>query len=509
MSVQTRPKNRKQLSDVLRLLGTGYGELPVDPLITGLSNDSRRIKAGDAFIAVQGVGGHGADYVEQAVARGAVAILTDRMSRIKVASKYVPVVEVRGLGGRLGVLADGFFGHPSEHVHVLACTGTDGKTSVCQLLAQVFSHCGLIGTEGAGFRGQLESLSNTTPGVLTMHGLISEMHTAGAEYVAIEASSHGIHQGRLQNIRIDSALFTNLGRDHLDYHGSQRQYGAVKKQLFAWPGLRHAIVNADDPMGREIISTIPSDVHVVAYGLHQGDVRGTVRRSSPQGLIVDVETPWGSGCMTSNLLGQFNASNLLAVLSCLLVHGVKLEEALSRISQCEPIPGRLEKVTGSPDQPTVIVDYAHNPHSLNVVLSEVKETMVGPSSESDTAAELVSKLVCVFGCGGDRDPGKRALMGQVAADLCDVVVVTDDNPRSESPERITDQIVSAIDLKLQSKVTVIHDRAEAITTAIHGANVGDVVVIAGKGNEDYQVIGDATVPFSDREVALNALRTVA
>lgn len=501
-------KNQPRLSDLLRMIDADTS-LAFDPIITGVANDSRRVRPGYLFIAASGATGHGSAYIRDAVARGAVAVFVDGKYEADGLSDGVALLELPDLDQQLGRIGHQFFGKPSDHLNIIACTGTDGKTTVCQLLSQVLPKCGLIGTEGAGFLGQLQPLENTTPGVLLMHQLLAEMLNDKAQYVAMEASSHGIDQGRLQSVHLDTAIFTNLGRDHLDYHGSHQHYAAAKKQLFGWPGLKHAIINADDPVGQEIMAVVPSDVEVVSYGLTQGDVIGHIRELTAAGIEVDVETPWGAGRMTSALIGRFNVSNLLAVLSCLLVHGVALEEALQRIAKCQPIAGRFEKLERLSGQPTVIIDYAHNPNSLTVVLDTVKEMMMDGHASSETTDGTAPKLVCVFGCGGDRDQGKRAMMGRIASERCDAVIITDDNPRSENPTAIVEQIMSGVDLAKCSQVGVIHDRAVAIQTAIVNAGSADIVVVAGKGNESYQITGEQTVSFSDRDVALDALRSIS
>ena len=347
----------------------------------------------------------------------------------------------------------------------------------------------MIGTLGNGLYGDIKPGTHTTPLAIPLHGLIDELHDAGATRLVMEVSSHGLEQNRVGGVQFDLALFTNLSRDHLDYHGDMESYANAKRQLFQIEGLQYAVINADDAFGQTLLKEIPDAVSVVAYSLSGKALQGVSTVCATQvtldknGITMQVDTPWGSGELCSSLLGRFNAENLLATLACLLVMGLKLDDVLERLAQIRTVPGRMERIEGKKG-PTVIVDYAHTPDALEHVLKAAREHCEG-------------KLWCVFGCGGDRDQGKRSLMGEVAAMLSDNVIVTDDNPRHEDPKKIVNGILSGMDKR--EHVSVEHDRAMAIRSAIEKADKNDLVLIAGKGHEDYQLIRDEKKPFSDRD----------
>ncbi|MBI3343462.1 MAG: UDP-N-acetylmuramoyl-L-alanyl-D-glutamate--2,6-diaminopimelate ligase [Gammaproteobacteria bacterium] len=350
---------------------------------------------------------------------------------------------------------------------------------------------------GSGLYGRLESGSHTTPDAVTLQALLAQLHERGAPNVVMEVSSHGLEQGRVNGVEFDIAVFTNLSRDHLDYHPDMTAYGAAKRRLFQMPGLRHAVINCDDDFGRELLSTLPKGVEPLAFGLSAYDVAGIAQvrglnlRLHSQGLSLDVESPWGAGRLESALRGRFNASNLLAALSVLLTMGVPLADALQRLSRVSPVPGRMELIAGRPGQPTVIVDYAHSPDALQQALAAVREHSTG------------RRVWCVFGCGGGRDRGKRPLMGAIAERYADFVVVTDDNPRHEDPVGIVAEILAG--MVNPYAVYVRRDRAEALAFAIRHAGPADIILVAGKGHEDYQLIGAEKIPFSDREQAAKLL----
>jgi len=530
----------------LSTLLEGYAQVsPADEReIVGLSLDSRRTRPGDLFLACRGGARHGAEFIEDAVRAGAVAVALESNAAADVqgstnvgrsrrpasrdigtslygtggrtpgatptATHSVPVYDIADLGQKIGHIAARFYGHPSHDFTVIGVTGTNGKTSVTHFLAQALSSpCGVIGTLGNGMYGQLETASHTTPDAVTLQALLAQLHERGAPNVVMEVSSHGLEQGRVNGVEFDIAVFTNLSRDHLDYHPDMTAYGTAKRRLFQVPGLRHAVVNGDDDYGRELLSTLPKGVEPLAFGLSAcgvasvAQVRGMNLRLHSQGLSLDVESPWGAGRLESALWGRFNASNLLAALAVLLTMGVPLADALQRLSRVSPVPGRMELIAGRADLPTVIVDYAHSPDALQQALAAVREHSgdgQGRPSVAGTGrpgATTGGRVWCVFGCGGGRDRGKRPLMGAIAERYADFVVVTDDNPRHEDPVSIVAEILGG--MTNPYAVYVRRDRAEALAFAIRHAGAADIILVAGKGHEDYQLIGAEKIPFSDRE----------
>ncbi|MBD3619853.1 MAG: UDP-N-acetylmuramoyl-L-alanyl-D-glutamate--2,6-diaminopimelate ligase [Chromatiales bacterium] len=468
--------------------------------VGGLALDSRRVHAGDLFLACAGTRQHGLSHAAQAIERGAVAVAWERVrGQATPAADRVPFVAVDRLTHKLGVVADRFYGHPSQEMGVMGVTGTDGKTSVTQFLAQALdqgsARCGVVGTLGYGLHGALQPGTHTTPDAITLQRELAAIRDAGARWLAMEVSSHALDQGRVNGVAFDYALFTNLGRDHLDYHGSLEAYGAAKQRLFTWPGLDYAIINLDDAFGRALSAAVPAGVRQLGYSL-EADVRHpvdcvAVRRLDLHagGFGAEVVTPWGRGELEAAVLGRFNVQNLLAVLATLLAIGVELPDALLRLRRIRPVPGRMQLLGGG-TRPQVVVDYAHTPGALEQVLGAAREHTAG-------------RLVCVFGCGGDRDAGKRPLMAAVAERLADTVIVTDDNPRHEDPATIVADILAGF--REPAAVTVEHDREVAIRAAIAAARPGDLVVVAGKGHETVQQLGGRAIPFSDVEVATRCL----
>ena len=351
----------------------------------------------------------------------------------------------------------------------------------------------MLGTLGNGFPGALQPASHTTPDAASVHEYLSELLAGGASGVAMEVSSHGLDQGRVNGVAFAAALFTNLSRDHLDYHGSMEDYGAAKARLFRWPGLKHAVVNLDDAFGARLAASLDrSRVDVLGYGLGKGEIAGHRLDLSRRGLSLEIETPWGPAAIRSRLLGGFNAYNVLGVLGMLLAAGLDLHEAAESLAELEPVAGRLQQLQ-MPGRPVVIVDYAHTPDALQKVL----ETLRG-------VLPVGGRLICVFGCGGERDPGKRPLMGEVATRLADLSVITSDNPRGEDPL----EIIRQIEAGAHPTYEVQADRASAIHRALASAAQEDIVLIAGKGHESYQEIGGTRLPFSDVDVARAALRAL-
>jgi UDP-N-acetylmuramoyl-L-alanyl-D-glutamate--2,6-diaminopimelate ligase len=473
-----------------------------DVKVTGLALDSRKVQAGDLFLAVAGTRTHGMQHARQAIALGAVAVAWEPVAgnaglAEAAALLPAPVVMVPGLGQVVGLVADRFYGHPSRGLFVIGVTGTDGKTSCSHFIAQALNsddrRCGLIGTLGNGLFGELSSTSHTTPDALSMQQLLLSMQQKSARCVVSEISSHAMDQGRARGVNFDLAVLTNLSRDHLDYHGTVEAYAEAKRKLFHCDGLRYAVINADDAFGSALLDAIPPGVAPVAYRLENEPFRtrypaqwviGRNLQSDMTGMWLDVVTPWGSGTLRCGLLGRFNASNLLASLASLCVAGLPFEEALHRLEQTQTVPGRMERFDVGAGHPLAVVDYAHTPAALRAVLKSLR-------------AHCSGRLWCVFGAGGDRDRGKRPEMGAAAERNADQLVLTDDNPRTEDPQRIVNDVCSGI--KQPARVHIEHDRARAIDWAMRGAGPDDIVLIAGKGHETVQLVGDRALPFSDRE----------
>lgn len=473
-----------------------------DVQVSGLALDSRKVQSGDLFLAVAGSRTHGLQHARQAIALGAVAVAWEPVagngSLAEAAALLpAPAVAIPGLGQVVGLIADRFYGHPSRGLFMVGVTGTDGKTSTSHFIAQAMDsvdrRCGLIGTLGNGLYGDLSMATNTTPDALTMQQLLFAMQQQGARCVVSEVSSHAMDQGRVRGVNFDLAVLTNLSRDHLDYHGTVEAYADAKRKLFHAEGLRYAVINADDAFGSALLDAIPPGVAPVAYRLENEPFRtrfpaqwviGRKLRSSMRGMELDVATPWGAGVLRSSLLGRFNACNLLAALASLCVVGLPIEEALQRLSRTRTVAGRMERFELGAGHPLAVVDYAHTAGALEAVLKSLR-------------AHCQGKLWCVFGAGGDRDRGKRPLMGAAVERHADHVVLTDDNPRSEDPAQITTDICSGI--RQPALVHIEHDRAHAIAHALRSAGPDDIVLVAGKGHETMQQVGNRSLPFSDRE----------
>jgi UDP-N-acetylmuramoyl-L-alanyl-D-glutamate--2,6-diaminopimelate ligase len=470
--------------------------LPVMP--ARITSDSRRVEPGVAFAAYPGARYDGRAFIDDAVLRGAGAVFWETNKFVWQTRWNVPQVPIEGLRAKLGAIADAIYGHPSRALSIIGVTGTNGKTSCSHWIAQAAEACGrrsaIIGTLGVGKVGALVPSLQTTPDVCAVHEMLAQFRDAGAAVVSMEVSSHGLDQGRVNNVTFDIALFTNLSRDHLDYHGTMVAYGQAKARLFAWPGLRSAVINADDPFGQGLIDAARTrGQRVVSYGFAGADVAATGIAMAGGGITLSVATPWGRGAVETHVVGEFNAHNLLGVLAVLLESGIAFDEALGALSALTPPPGRMQRFGGE-RAPLVVVDYAHTPDALEKVLLALKPA-VPPQRE----------LICVFGCGGDRDKGKRPQMGEIAAQLADRVVVTSDNPRSEDPAEIASAIVHGIRQANSRRYRVELDRAAAIASAIAQARERDVVLIAGKGHETYQERNGVQTPFSDAEHAARAL----
>lgn len=457
-----------------------------------ITADSRAVVSGSLFLACPGERLDGRKFITQAVAQGAVAVAWESEGFDWSPEWQVPNVPVVGLRERLGAIASEFYGDPSQKLSVIGITGTNGKTSCSHWLAEALTGLGrktvAIGTLGNGFPGDLSLTINTTPDPIGLQRMLADYLGQGASGAAMEVSSHGLAQNRVDGVHFDVAVFTNLSRDHLDYHGDMGTYIQAKKRLFHWPGLRCAVLNSDDDIGDGIADElVGSGVQVLTYGLESGDVRGDALVLNEDGMSMRVLTPQGQAELQVSMLGRFNAYNLLAVLTAMMATGVSLPDAVGALQRVTPVPGRMQRLGGN-GKPVVVVDYAHTPDALQKVLSALREQAQG-------------RLLCVFGCGGSRDKGKRPLMGEVASALADSVIVTSDNPRNEDPSRIIADIVAGMGANYHIET----DRAAAITRAIQEAREGDVVLIAGKGHERYQEIEGVKLPFNDVEVAQRVL----
>jgi UDP-N-acetylmuramoyl-L-alanyl-D-glutamate--2,6-diaminopimelate ligase len=509
LPMNTRPESRPPTN--LRTLLAGFDIVTPDRTIVDLTLDSREVRRDFAFVALPGTRTHGLTYAPQAVERGARVILWEPSEGVAVPAVTgdVAVIAVPQLTQRLGSIADRFFGQPSAVVRTFGVTGTNGKTTTAHVVAEALQRLGqdsaYAGTLGAGRVGGLDPAAHTTPDAITTHRRLAELRDAGVRWMAMEVSSHALDQRRVEAVRFEAAVFTNLTRDHLDYHGTFESYGTAKARLLSWPGLQHAVINAADEFGRTLLleqrefrvtafARTPESIAAVqaARGgrglrtLFAGDVSVGSR-----GLTIQITGSWGAFSLRSRFIGQFNVENLLGCLAVLLGAGFSPSQAVSALEECAAPPGRMETLT-APGKPMVIVDYAHTPDALEKALLAVRGHGKG-------------QLICVFGCGGDRDAGKRPLMAAIAERLADRIIVTDDNPRTEDGDAIVADIVAG--LARPQAALVRRDRADAIASAVALGKEGDAVLVAGKGHEDYQIVGVERRHFSDREAALAALGT--
>jgi len=481
-----------------------------------LVSDSRRVRAGDVFFAYPGEAADGRRFIRAAVDNGAAAVVYDGRDFAWPDDLAVPHLAVADLKENAGPIAHAVYGAPDAAMFTVGVTGTNGKTScalwTAQALAQLDETAAVIGTLGVGLvRGSAEpefdATGYTTPDAVLLASELARLRDAGATALAIEVSSIGLVEHRTAGMHFDVALFTNLTRDHLDYHGDMASYEAAKRQLFDWPGLKTAVVNLDDAAGMRIAQHLRgtrADVQVIGYTLRGADeqsvpdgvavLRGSNLRSRPNGSEFAVESPFGSAPARTRMVGHFNASNTLAVLGALLAKGIELRAALDAIEALVPAPGRMQQIGGQ-DAPMVVIDYAHTPDALEKTLEALRQV----------ARERGGELWCVFGCGGDRDPGKRPQMGRIAQ-MAEHVLVTSDNPRSEEPRAIIEQIVAGMDKHHPTSTwQAIEDRAAAILSAVKHAARPDVILLAGKGHEPYQEIKGRKNPFSDADHAALSL----
>lgn len=479
------------MSDILQALRTR------GIILSDITSDSRKVRSGSLFLAYPGEHHDGRQFIAQAIRQGAAAVVWEQQGFKWHADWQIPNLSVNGLSEQRGLVADSFYGQPSQKLLMIGVTGTNGKTSCTHWLAQGMQAAGkraaVIGTLGNGFPNALSEAINTTPDPILLHGMLADYLRAGADTVAMEVSSHGLAQGRVNGVHFDVAVFTNLSRDHLDYHGDMDSYAAAKRKLFDWPDLQTAVLNMDDAFGQKIAAELISAGRTcLTFGFsEQAMVRGCDLQLNDHGIAMQIHAPQGQGVLSAPVLGRFNASNLLAIVATMLASGLPLAAVLDAVSQIKPVPGRMQTMGGG-DQPLVVVDYAHTPDALENVLSTLREQCKG-------------QLICVFGCGGNRDAGKRGLMGEVATRLADQVIVTSDNPRDETPDSIISNILSGISGQA-SHIEIEPDRAAAIQQAILSAKADDIVLLAGKGHETYQEIAGVRYPFNDLEMASRYLQ---
>ncbi|MDJ0832051.1 MAG: UDP-N-acetylmuramoyl-L-alanyl-D-glutamate--2,6-diaminopimelate ligase [Gammaproteobacteria bacterium] len=484
----------------------GYADVTLPDIeVQGISADSQRIKSGDVFIALSGYSRHAIDFVVDAVNAGAVAVIYDAddsycKQRIPLLAKqldiiWIPVKHLRQVSGEI---ASRFYGHPSRQLQLIGITGTDGKTSVTHMLVQALNKLdiktGSVGTLGYGVANQLQMTAHTTPEAIQLQSLLFNLQQKNCAAVVMEVSSHALDQYRVSGCQFDIAVLTNLGSDHLDYHGDQALYAAAKSRLFAMPGLKARVLNLDDDLGFRLAQqyqgeTVAGFTRQSRYA-QQALVYLVSSELNRQGLKVVIACAGQMLEIQTGLIGDFNKENLLACSTVLLQLGYNARQIEQAMQGMQPIPGRMEFFPAYPEQPAVVIDFAHTEQALAACLQSVKGTYSG-------------SLTCVFGCGGDRDQGKRANMGAVAEQLADRVILTDDNPRNEDADKITRQILTGFDDP--QAVAVIHDRRQAIETALQQAGEDDLVVIAGKGHEQFQLIKGDRIPFSDHFV-VNQIR---
>ena len=474
--------------------------------IRNIAGNSTDVTAGSAFIARPGIKSHGIDYAIDAARAGAVAVLFDAgdeysLQRIALLRKQVEVqwIGIDDLERANGHIVSRFFGDPGRAMTIIGVTGTDGKSSVTHLLVQALTAigecCASIGTLGFGIANELKPGALTTPDAIGLQSRLHEFQQQGCGYVVMEVSSHALEQFRVNGCDFDIAVLTNLGRDHLDYHGSLENYAEAKARLFREFDLSGRVLNADDLLGRRLAADLQSNT-TVRYSAEaeepgQAEVRLESSELTVDGHNLRVSTPRGIVSASTALIGRFNVANTLACIATLVALGFDRDRIEAAISDLRPIPGRMEKFSGGSGTASVVVDFAHTEQALRACLAACREHVGG-------------RLWCVFGCGGDRDQGKRPGMGRAVEELADRVIVTDDNPRNESPEKIVTEILAG--MQNPDRACVVHNRQAAIEYALSEAAPGDLVVVAGKGHEQEQIIGKERRPFSDRHVVSSILQ---
>ncbi|MCR9105862.1 MAG: UDP-N-acetylmuramoyl-L-alanyl-D-glutamate--2,6-diaminopimelate ligase [Gammaproteobacteria bacterium] len=462
-------------------------------VVSGMQLDSRKVMPGDVFLAMPGEQHDGRQFIEQAVANGAAAVLAEAPVAGFVDAVHVPLVEIPELRAEAGFLASRFYRDPSQSMHVVGITGTNGKTTTSRLFAQLARacdlRCGVIGTLGASLNDEVSESTNTTPDAIALQQQLAHWHGQGVPAVGMEVSSHALVQGRVNGVTFETAVYTNLSHDHLDYHGSMANYARAKMRLFAMQGLRNAIINVDDDMAALIAAGVSEGVQILTYSASGAgaDIRVVDAMFHAGGVRARLQTPWGEGAFDSPFPGRFNLANLAAAVAALVLAGQDLTAVLAAVPRLQPISGRMQSIPNDLGI-QVVVDYAHTPDALAQALQALRPHVAG-------------RLITVFGCGGDRDREKRQLMGRVATTHSDCVIITSDNPRSEDPQAILRDVAAGCVGDFATEV----DRATAIALAIEQAAAGDCVLVAGKGHEPYQLVDGVRMHFSDVEQASAAL----
>jgi len=494
----------------LRQLFAGMDLIVPDVVVTDITSNSRGAVSGGLFLACAGGARHGLEFLSQALDVGIHAVAWEPADGIDAPTlpPAVAGIRVTGLRARLGVIADRFFSAPSADVEVTGITGTNGKTTTAYLVTQALNRLGMttgyMGTLGYGIGADLQPSTLTTPGCITVHRRLRELADAGARRVIVEVSSHALDQHRVDNVRFRVVALTNLSRDHLDYHGSMKKYAEAKARLFAGSGIRAAVLNVGDRFGAEMAGRLGSGPELISVAVVDTDVdapdapmariRGRLVGEHADGIGLLLSGDFGEALLESALWGRFNAENLAMAVGILLANGVAFATAVAALKDAAAPPGRMELIRSGNAKPTVVVDFAHTPDALGKALATARQHTSG-------------KVWCVFGCGGNRDQGKRRSMGVIAATLADRMIVTDDNPRDEDPQKIAEQVVAGAESNAHCEI--VHDREMAIETAIASAAAEDVVLIAGKGHESVQLIGNLALPFSDAAVVRTALGRIA
>ncbi|MGL5451865.1 MAG: UDP-N-acetylmuramoyl-L-alanyl-D-glutamate--2,6-diaminopimelate ligase [Aeromonas sp.] len=488
--------NTRTLEAVLRPFGITAPALP----LIDIQLDSRRVGPGSLFVAIRGHQVDGRRFIQQAVAQGAAAVVFETDGEFIAPATAVPCIGVKDLPAHLCALSGYFYDQPAKKLQLVGITGTNGKSTTALLVANwrtlLGGKAGVMGTIGNGLFGHLMEAENTTGSAVQVQSNLAELQEQGADLVAMEVSSHGLVQHRVAGLPFAAAVFTNLSRDHLDYHGTMEAYGAAKEQLLQQVDESHAVINADDALGARWLKTYPT---AVAFSV-DGPIANHVGRQltaqqldfHQQGFRAQINSSWGNGVLSAPLLGRFNVSNVLAAMGVMLVLGYDFQALLATAPQLQPVTGRMECFGGG-EIPLAVVDYAHTPDALEKALQALRVHCKG-------------QLWCLVGCGGDRDRGKRPMMAAMAEQHADRVILTDDNPRTEQPALImADMVAGLLD---PAPVQVEHDRAKAIGLAIGQANKQDIILVAGKGHEDYQIIGTDKRHYSDRETVAATLHTL-
>lgn len=458
--------------------------------ISGLSTDSRQVKPGYLFIALKGLEHDGVDYIPQAVENGARVVIVDALVKIKWSYDNVQLIHLKQLNHHVAMIASRFYGDPSSPLTVVGVTGTNGKTSVTYYIAQLLNlldkRSAVIGTIGNGEINALQPTTHTTPDAIALQKTLASFLDEEIRYVAMEVSSHALAQHRVDGVEFDIAVFTNFTQDHLDYHGTLKNYLDAKLRLFESFSLQHAVINLDDPVSEQVVEIQRPGVNIVTFGIDNRAalVNANHVKIDIEGISANLMTPWGDGKLQCQLLGRFNLSNVLAAIASVCLMGFDFSDVLAAAKKLEPVKGRMQIMTTAKSS-HIIIDYAHTPDALEKALYTVKEFSRG-------------RVITVFGCGGDRDKTKRPLMAKAAEFYSDLIILTDDNPRHESPIDIMNDIVSG--LSDQARYRIIHDREHAIREAMHLAHAGDCILIAGKGHENYQIIKGERLSFDDAVV---------